>query len=43
MATTALRLVAPAAMLLIFNPTVSPYYQRRAATRAATPTNGTGR
>jgi hypothetical protein len=30
-------------MALIFNPTASPYYQRRAATRAATLATGTGR
>ena len=32
-----------AAVVLIFSETASPYYQRRAATRAATPANGTGR
>jgi len=43
LATTALWLVGLAAMTLIFNPTATPYYQRRGATRAATPANGTGR
>jgi hypothetical protein len=42
-AAAALWLVALAAMVLIFSETASPYYQRRAATRAATPANGTGR
>ena len=42
-ATTVLWLVASAAALLIFSETASPYYRRRAATRAATPANGTGR
>jgi hypothetical protein len=42
-ATTVLWLVALAAVVLIFSETASPYYQRRAATRAATPANGTGR
>jgi hypothetical protein len=42
-ATTVLWLVAAAAALLIFNPAASPYYQRRAATRVATPANGIGR
>ncbi len=42
-ATTALWLAALAAMGLIFSATASPYYQRRAATRAATPANGTSR
>ena len=42
-ATTVLWLVAAAAALLIFSETASPHYQRRAATRAATPANGTGR
>jgi hypothetical protein len=32
-----------AAVVLIFSETASPYYQQRAATRAATPANGTGR
>ena len=36
-------LVGLAAMVLLFSETASPYYQRRAATRAATPANGTGR
>jgi hypothetical protein len=43
LATTALWLVGLVAMLLIFSQTASPYYQRRAATRAAPPANGTGR
>ena len=42
-ATTVLWLVGMAVALLIFSETASPYYQRRAATRAATPANGTGR
>ena len=42
-AAAALWLVALAVMVLIFSETASPYYQRRAATRAATPANGTGR
>ena len=42
-AAAVLWLVAVAAALLIFSETASPYYQRRAATRAATPANGTGR
>jgi hypothetical protein len=42
-ATTVLRLVALAAMLLIFSQTASRYYQPRAATRAVTPANGTRR
>jgi hypothetical protein len=42
-ATTVLWLVASAAALLIFSETASPYYRRRAATRAAKPANGTGR
>jgi hypothetical protein len=42
-ATTVLWLAGLAAALLIFSETASPYYQRRAATRAATPANGTGR
>jgi Domain of unknown function (DUF1707) len=43
LATTALWLVGLVAMTLIFTEKASPYYQRRAVTRAATPTNGTGR
>jgi hypothetical protein len=42
-ATTVLWLAGLAAALLIFSQTASPYYQRRAATWAATPANGTGR
>jgi hypothetical protein len=42
-ATTVLWLAGVAAALLIAGATASPYYQRRAATRAATPANGTGR
>jgi len=42
-ATTVLWLVAAAAALHIFSPAASTYYQRRPATRAATPANGTGR
>jgi hypothetical protein len=42
-AATVLWLVGLAAALLIVSETASPYYQRRAATRAATPANGTGR
>jgi hypothetical protein len=42
-AATVLWLVGLAAMMLIFSETASPYYQRRAPTRAATPANGTGR
>ncbi len=42
-ATAVLCLVGLAAMLLLFSETASQYYQRRAATRAATPANGTGR
>jgi hypothetical protein len=42
-AATVLWLVGLAAMLLLFSETASPYYQRRAAPRAATPANGTGR
>jgi hypothetical protein len=41
--TTVLCLVAAVAMLLISSETARPYYQRRAATRAAIPMNGTGR
>ena len=43
LATTALWLVGLVAMTLIYTEKASPYYQRRAATRAATPANGTGR
>jgi len=43
LATTALWLVGLVAMTLIFTEKASPYYRRRAATRAATPANGTGR
>ena len=42
-AAAVLWLVGLAAVVLIFSETASPYYQRRAATRAATPANGTGR
>ena len=42
-AATVLWLVGLAAVALIFSGTASPYYQRRAAARAATPANGTGR
>ena len=42
-AATVLWLAALAAVALIFSGTASPYYQRRAATRAATPANGTSR
>jgi len=42
-ATAALWLVGLAAVALVFSETASPYYQRRAAPRAATPANGTGR
>jgi hypothetical protein len=42
LATTALWLVGLVAIVLIFSQTASPYYQRRAATLAATPANGTG-
>jgi hypothetical protein len=42
-ATTVLWLAGLAAALLVFSEAASPYYQRRAATRAATPANGTGR
>ena len=42
LATTALWLVGLAAMTLIFSQKASPHYQRRAATRAATPATGTG-
>jgi hypothetical protein len=43
LATTALWLAGLTAMTLIFTQRASPHYQRRAATRAATPANGTGR
>ena len=42
LATTALWLVGLVAMALIFTQRASPHYQRRAATQAATPANGTG-
>jgi hypothetical protein len=42
-AAAVLWLVGLAAMLLIFGETASPYYQRRAAPRAAAPANRTGR
>ena len=42
-AAAVLWLVALVVMALIFSQTASAYYQRRAATRAATPANGTGR
>jgi hypothetical protein len=42
-AATVLWLVGLAAAVLIFSEAASPYYQRRATTRAATPANGTGR
>jgi hypothetical protein len=42
-AAAVLWLVGLVAVVLIFSETASPYYQRRAATRAATPVNGTGR
>jgi hypothetical protein len=42
-AAAVLWLAALVAMALIINPTASPYYQRRAGARAATPANGTGR
>jgi hypothetical protein len=42
-AATALWLAGLAAAVLIFSEAASPYYQRWAATRAATPANGTGR
>jgi len=43
LATAVLWLVGLATMGLIFSQTASRYYERRAATRAATPANGTGR
>jgi hypothetical protein len=43
LATTALWLVGLVAMTLIFTQRANPHYQRRAATRAATPASGTGR
>ena len=42
LATAVLWMVGFVAMALIFSQTASPYYQRRAATRAATLANGTG-
>jgi hypothetical protein len=42
-ATAVLWLAGLAAMPLLFGETASPYYQRRAATRAATPANRTRR
>jgi uncharacterized membrane protein YfbV (UPF0208 family) len=42
LATTALWLVGLVAMTLIFTQRANPHYQSRAATRAATPANGTG-
>jgi hypothetical protein len=42
-ATAVLWLVGLAAMPLLFGETASACYQRRAATRAATPANGTRR
>jgi hypothetical protein len=42
-AASVLWLVGLAATLLLFSETASPYYRRRAATRAATPANGTER
>jgi hypothetical protein len=42
-ATTVLWLTGLTAIVLIFSEMASPYYQRRAATRAAAPANGTGR
>ena len=42
-ATTVLWLVGLVAGLLILSESASPYYQRRAAPRGATPANGTGR
>jgi hypothetical protein len=36
-------LVGLVAVVLIYSEAASPYYQRRPATRAATPANGTGR
>ena len=43
LATAALWLVGLVAVVLFFTETANQYYQRRAATRAATPANGTGR
>jgi hypothetical protein len=43
LATTALWLVGLVAMTLIFTQRAKPHYQRRAATRAAAPANGTRR
>ena len=42
-AAAVLWLVGLVAAVLIYSEAASPYYQRRAATRAATPANGTGR
>jgi hypothetical protein len=42
-ATAMVWLAGLTAVVLIFSETASPYYQRRALTRAATPANGTGR
>ena len=42
-AAAVLWLVGLVAVVLIYSEAASPYYQRRAATRAATPANGTGR
>jgi hypothetical protein len=42
-AAAVLWLAGLAAVVLLFSETASPYYQRRAASRAATPANGTGR
>ena len=42
LATTTLWLVGLVAMTLIFTQRANPHYQSRAATRAATPANGTG-
>ena len=42
-ATTVLWLAGLTAVVLIASDAASPYYQRRAATPAATPANGTGR
>ena len=42
-ATTVLWLAGLVVMLLLFSEPASQYYQRRAAARAATPANGTGR
>jgi hypothetical protein len=42
-AAAVLWLVGLVAVVLIYSEAASPYYQRRAATRTATPANGTGR